>query len=476
MQVNKAIELEITSDQETLWSLDGQSRICNRLHNELLQRANEIKTAYKQTGDEYFAKMLYTKYGLRNLIPELKKEFLFFNSVHSSPTKNAGLRLTATIQASQKSKKGKRKGSSEWPRFKSWRKSWFSLLYDEPSKGFKVEGSTLQLTLGRTSTGERKYLSFQLHEAHLLKGYTIRNLRVVRKAGKYYAIFSVRVTLPEKKHVKKIIALDPNHKNFAVGVDTDGKSIEIQSPYWIKKSEKRIDEIKSKRDRCKKHARKVDVLDDQGNPTGNTYTTPSRRYRKFQKVLERVLHKRREQTKTFMFTVAHRLCKHYDCIGIGDYAPDGTGLTRAMRRSMNNGSLIGRFKHILSWTATKSGKHCIIYDEKGTTRTCHACGYEVPNGLPPSVRQWTCPVCQAFHIRDENAAQNGLAKILRDLNEKGEPYGSLVPSSGLVLILERWAWRILPSGVHSTRSGGETASNRERQEIKTESMMLSTRP
>lgn len=475
MQADIAIKLEISGAPLDFRELDGQSRICNRLYNELVDRANYIKIAYKQTGDEYFANMLYTKRGLRNLIPEIKKEHPFFNTVHSSPLKNVGLRLSASIQAYQKSKKGKRKGSSGWPRFRAWRASWFSLFYDEPNKGFKVEESTLRLSLGRTSSGERKYLSFHLNEAYRLAGHTIRNLRIVCEAGVYYAVFSVRKTLPEKKPVKKAIALDPNHKNFAVGVDTNGASIEIERPYWIKQFERRIDEIKSKRDRCKKDSRKVDVLDSQGKPTEKTYTIPSRRYRKFQKLLDKVLHRRREQTKTYMFTVAHRLCKRYDCIGIGDYAPNGTGITKAMRRAMNNESLIGRFKEILHWTAIKSGKHCIQYDEKGTTRTCHACGYEVPDGLPPSVREWTCPACRAFHIRDENAAQNGLAKILRDLNEKGEPVGSLVPGSGLVLIQERWAWRVSPSGVHCTRSGGKTASNRKRQEIKKESMMLSAK-
>jgi putative transposase len=466
MQADIAIELEISGDQESFWILDGQSRICNSLFNELMSRANELKIAFKQTGDEFFSKMLYTKYGLRNLIPEIKKENPFYNLVHSSPLKNTALRLTASIQAYQKCRKGKRKGTAGWPSFRSWKKSWFSLLYDEPKKGFKVEGATLHLSLGRKAHGERQYLSFHLREASRLAGYTTRNLRLVRKAGKYYAIFSVQRSVPEKKPVKKIIALDPNHKNFAVGVDTDGKSIEIQRPYWIKQSEKRIDELKSKRDRCKKDARKVEVLDDQGKPTGKTYTIPSRRYRKLDRVLEVALHKRREQTKTFMFTVAHMLCKHYDCIGIGDYAPHGTGLTKAMRRAMNNESLIGRFKDVLYWTTMKSGKHCIQYNEKGTTRTCHVCGCEVSGGLPPSVRQWTCPACQEFHIRDENAAQNGLAKILRDLNEKRELYGSQVPSSGLVSIEERWAWRVLPSGVLCTRSEGKTASDRKRQEIK----------
>ena len=475
MQADKVIKLEFEEDNDAFNVLDGQSRICNRLSNELLERANELKIAYKQTGDEEFALMLYSKRGLRNLIPEIKKEYPFFNTVHSSPLKNVGLRSSAAIQAHQKSKKGKSKGSSEWPRFKSWKTSWYSLLYDEPNKGFKVEGSTLVLSLGRGLNKEQRYLSLHLKEAHLLQGYTIRNLRIIREDGKYYAIFSVKTTLPEKKHIKKAIALDPNHKNFAVGVDTDGNSIEIQSPYWIKQIDRRIDEIKAKRDCCKKNAHKREVLDSQGHPTGNIYTIPSRRYKKFQKVLNKASHKRREQTKTFMFTVAHGLCRRYDCIGIGDYVPNGTGLTKAMRRSMNNFSLLGRFKEILCWTAAKSGKHYIKYDEKGTTRTCHICGYEVPDGLSPSIRQWICPVCQTFHIRDENAAQNGLAKILRDLNEKGEPFGSQVPGSGLVLIQERWAWRVLPSGIHSVRSEGEMASNRKRQVIKNESMVLSTK-
>ena len=162
--------------------------------------------------------------------------------------------------------------------------------------------------------------------------------------------------------------------------------------------------------------------------------------------LERALHKRREQTKTFMFTLAHAFCRHYDCIAIGDYAPNGQGGTRAIRRGMNNRSLIGRFKAILLWTAQKSGKLCVEYDESGTTRTCHSCGYVHKDGLHPSIRHWLCPDCQTLHHRDENAAINGLRKAVRDLQKDGTVVPS-VPCSGLVSLGERWAWRVLPSGV-----------------------------
>ena len=78
MQADMSIKLEMSGDDESFWSLDGQSRICNRLNNELLQRANEIKIAYTQTGDEDFATMLYSKRGLRDLIPEIKKRIPIF--------------------------------------------------------------------------------------------------------------------------------------------------------------------------------------------------------------------------------------------------------------------------------------------------------------------------------------------------------------------------------------------------------------
>ena len=156
-----------------------------------------------------------------------------------------------------------------------------------------------------------------------------------------------------------------------------------------------------------------------------------------------------------MFTLAHEICKQYDAIGIGNYTPKGEGITTAMRRAMNNRSLIGRFKQTLEWVAAKSGKLFIEYDEKGTTRTCHHCLYSVPEGLNPSIREWNCPECQCIHLRDENSAINGLRKILRDL-EKCGTYVSQVPCSGLFQIIGRWAWRVLPSGVQKALRGQDS--------------------
>jgi putative transposase len=453
-EATKVIKLQLEASEEIFRSIDGQSKICNWLYNRLLEMANILRQEFIQTGNTELTKTLYTERGLRNLLPSLKEEFPFLKSVHSSPLKNAALRLSQAIQTRQQSKKGKRRGKEVgWPRFRSWQASWFSLLFDEPNKGFKILGDQLQLSLGMGDKRKRQSLSLTLKEAYLLKNQQIRNLRLVKQAGIYYAVFTVQVVLVERKPIKRVIALDPNHKNMAYGVDTEGHAVEIAAPHWLKPYDKRIDELKSKRDRCDKHSKKVIVTDEQGKPTGKEIRLPSKRWQKYHSILEKALHKRQEQTKTFVYSLAHKLCQQYDCVGIGDYTPNGNGITTPMRRAMNNRSLIGRFKEALKWVALKSGKTCIEYDEKGTTRTCHCCNYANPEGLCPSIRTWECPDCQTSHIRDENAAQNGLKQVLRDLKQKGETLVSLVPSSGLVSVIERWAWRVLPSGVQYAPQG-----------------------
>jgi putative transposase len=150
---------------------------------------------------------------------------------------------------------------------------------------------------------------------------------------------------------------------------------------------------------------------------GNFFYLPSRRYQKFDETLKKVLQLRREQTKTYLFTLANKLFKEYDLVGIGDYTPRGGGLGKKMRRSMNNESLIGRFKETLAWVAKRGGKSFEIWNEKNTTKTCSTpgCNFVHEKSLDPSIRSWKCPNCEITHIRDENAAKNGLKKIIKEL-------------------------------------------------------------
>jgi putative transposase len=456
---NLVLKLKLEGTDSSIAELNGQSRICNWLYNHLLQKCHELKSEFIHAGSPEASKTLYTKRGLRNALPKLKQEHPFLKVVHSSPLKNTALRLSDAIQAHQKSKKGKRKGKQVgWPKFRAWKRNWFSLFYDEPDKGFKIQDQTLILSLGIGEDRKHRSITLSLPEAFLLKNKIVRNLRIVSELGQYYAIFTIQKELPARKPISKIIALDPNHKNLAYGVDTSGTAIEIAAPKWLKNYDKRLDELKSKRDRCNKKSKKLPVTDAKGIPTGKEFYLPSKNWAKYDHALKKALHKRREQTKTFMFTSAHQLFKSYDCVGIGDYTPNGEGITAPMRRAMNNRSLNRRWKNTLAWVACKSGKTFIEFDEKGTTRTCHHCLHVVEQGIPVTLREWQCPQCQTEHIRDENAAINGLKKVLRDLPQKNEgEHPSIVSGSDLAFVKERWAWCVLPSGVfiHSRGQNGD---------------------
>ncbi len=460
------IKLRLNPDAETARILDGQSKKCNWLYNQLLEKANALRVSYREQPSEEISKVLYTSRGLRNLVPGFKEENPFLKTVHSSPLKNAALRLTDCIQSYQKSRKGQRKGKTGWPKFRSWKAQWFSLFYDEPNKGFCIEGSILRLSLGSGLDRKDRALQIALPEASALKGKSVRNLRIVKQAGVFSTVMTVVRQMPEQKQIKRVIAFDPNHKNFAYGVDNEGKAIEIEKPWWVKRYDQRIDEIKSLRDKKQKKSRLIPILDDQGNPTGKQRFDASRQYKKLQTTLERALSKRREQVKVFLFTLANSLYRQYDLVGVGDYTPNGGGITTPMRRAMNNQSLIGQFKIIAKWSAEKSGKHFMEFDESGTTRTCNVCHDVVQEGLSPSIRTWICAGCNTWHIRDENAALNGITRILREVQERNPKQFGLVPSSGPVSVKERWAWRVRPSGVLRTSRGMGGFVKSNRQEIK----------
>ncbi len=432
------ILLEVTPKQAAI--LDSQSKIANWLYNKLLEEANVLRQQYRETQDKQVGLTLYTERGLRNLIPGLKVQHPFLNAVYSSVLKNAALRLSKAIRDYQDGKHGRRANIVNWPKFRAWKRNWFSLQYDEPWKGYTLAERTLTLVLGQNVTGKQLRIELELMEAlpHWVKHEHIRQCRIVKEGHLYWVVFSVERVLPKSKPLsaKRVAALDPNHKNFAYAVGTDGLATEIQNPYFLKSYDKRLDQLKSKRDKCKRKSRLITRED------GSQFWLPSKRWLMLNARLQNVLRERREQTKQFLYTVANRLYHDYDAVGVGDYVPHGGGITRKMRRAMNNRSLNRRFKHVLAWVALRSGKQYVEWAEGGSTRTCHDCGYVVEEGIPVSVREWDCPGsdCTSHHIRDENAARNGLTRTLKAL---------ALPCSGRREVSSRRAWRFNGLGITS---------------------------
>ncbi|WP_232796709.1 RNA-guided endonuclease InsQ/TnpB family protein [Kyrpidia spormannii] len=450
-----ALKMRLEVGEHTAAVLDGQSRIANWLYNHLLEEANTLREKFRSTQAPEAARVLYTKRGLRNRIPMLKKEYPFLRTVYSSVLKNAALRLSGAIRKYQKARREKGAKKVGWPKFRSWKREWFSLQYDEPWKGFGLEYGTLRLSLGKVldeKTGKEKQAQVTARLAEPLPDWfepgMVRQLRIVKEGKLFYAVFTVERPVPARRPVGRVIAIDPNHKNLGYGVGTDGVATEIQNPWFLKILDRRIDEVKSLRDRCKRKSVRV-VRED-----GSEVWLPSRRWKKLNERLEELWRVRREQTKVYLWTVANRLYREYDGVYVGNYTPHGGGISTGMRRAMNNQSLIGRFKEALEWVATRSGKVYGEWDEDGSTRTCCQCHYKVPVGIPPEVREWTCPECGTYHIRDENSSINGLKQVLEKLEVPGS--GRL---GGKIAVCTRRAWRFDGLGIQeiSGAAGGRVS-------------------
>src|SRR6266567_5920957 len=279
------IALEVTEGQATL--LDSQSKIANWLYNQLLERANGLRQQYRQSQDKQVGKTLYTERGLRDLLPSLKAQHPFLKVVYSSVLKNAALRLSKAIRDYQDGKHGRRAKAVNWPTFRAWKRKWFSLQYDEPLKGYALSGRILTLSLGKDAAGKQLTLSLQLVEGLpvWVNHEHIRQCRIVKEGHIYSVVFTVERQLPNAKSLSpsKVVALDPNHKNLAYAVGSDGTATEIHNPYFLKSFDRRIDQLQSKRDRCQKKARLI-MRED-----GSQCWLPSRRWLMFHAILQDVL-------------------------------------------------------------------------------------------------------------------------------------------------------------------------------------------
>ena len=151
--------------------------------------------------------------------------------------------------------------------------------------------------------------------------------------NKYYAVFTIQEETVQEKEQTRYIAFDPNHSNLAWGCDNLGNSIEIQYPKFVKDIDKRIDNVKSKRDKCKSRIHKTIILDSNKNPSGKFYFRASRKYRHMNNLVKKLYYKRREQIKQFLYTIANKLFANYDVVACGDYTPRGGGINKVVKRN-----------------------------------------------------------------------------------------------------------------------------------------------
>lgn len=409
----KTVKAELTVSQEHEAILQSQSRIANALYNKLVEQVLSEKQYYRDNKKQ-FNFNIFSAYDIRNLVPKLKEQRNLYKTLFSSVAKNVAFRLSDGINLWKKAVKDKSRFVG-FPKYRSIKKKgFFSLTYEDPFVGYKIENNNLKLSLGQSLVnGKLKHnhilIPFKKQlkiDASKIKVLTIHQDKHTKQ---YVAIFTLETTEIHKKNISRIISLDPNHKNLAVGYDHAGNTYEFANLYSVKILDKRIEDIKKKRNKCVKQSRRWNYLD--------------------RKILE-IYRVRREQIQVYLRTISNYLCKQYDLIGIGNYVPFVQQF-KQMNRAMINQSCLGQFRTETSHICERSGKTYVKFDENNTTKTCSKC-LTVGEKLSPAIREWTCKECSTFHIRDENAAQNGFRIILEQRQ---------LPCSGYLPVKDRYICR-----------------------------------
>lgn len=374
----KSYNIYLTTTKEQELVLDSQSKICNWLYNQLL---------------DYVKNNKITKYSLRNYVFEIIKINPFVKTVFSSCYKNVALRLFDALKRFWSHQ-------NQFPNYKSWKRKWFSLYYDEAkTKGIKVNNNILTLSLGKDKLNKNTKLKLKL-KTNLPKEFKYKTARICKDYKGYYITFtSEEIKEPAKKEIIKTCALDPNHKNLVQLLDDSGTSIIFNNVKHIKYFNQRIDELTSLRDKCKPSSKK----DKNGK------NLKSKKWNVYNQAIIKARNSLREQNKQALYSLSHYLVKNYDEIIIGDYDPSIQAQAfgekaHKSHRTMFNNSLIGQLRKVLSWVSLKSGKVCSAVDESYTTRMC-SCG-KINNNLTPDDREWTCEFCEKKHVRDELSCYN----------------------------------------------------------------------
>ena len=100
------------------------------------------------------------------------------------------------------------------------------------------------------------------------------------------------------------------------------------------------------------------------------------------------------------------LAKDYSIIGIEDLNVSGMVKNHRLARSVLDMSFY-EFRRQIEYKSKITGSVVVIaYQFYPSSKICSVCGHTLDKQIPLSIRAWRCPVCNAYHDRDHNAAIN----------------------------------------------------------------------
>lgn len=209
------------------------------------------------------------------------------------------------------------------------------------------------------------------------------------------------VVIPDVTHEK--VGIDLNTENFL----TDSNGHTISNPRYYRTIKGKLAKAQRRLSRRALRAKKE-----------HRSLRDSKNYQKQRLVVAKLQRKVYYQRQNFLHSASTALIKNHDLVVAEELRSKNMLKNHALAMSIAD---VGwrSFLQMLSYKADLYGRTFITISPKNTTQTCHNCGFVMgTNGtqkLSLVDRDWTCPKCGIYHIRDHNAAQNILDKGIKKL-------------------------------------------------------------
>ena len=225
-------------------------------------------------------------------------------------------------------------------------------------------------------------------------------------ADRYFVSMQLGSDTPFVKELPKTnsqIGIDLNTENFL----TTSDGVIVDNPRYYRTIKHKLAKAQRTLSRRELRAKKE-----------NRSLRDSKNYQKQRHLVAKLHDKIRNQRNNFLNYLSMVLINNHDLIVAENLRSSNLLKNHALAMSISD---VGwrSFLQKLEYKANLYGRTFITVDPKNTTQICHECkfvmGINDTQKLTLKDRQWTCPQCGAFHIRDHNASLNildkGLAKL-----------------------------------------------------------------